>query len=464
MTVPRPFLAAAALALLAACGHETSPTEPSATPSPTPTPVPVYGPEGTIRVSGASPSPLATRVGQNYWCWSNYGNQVAGTESLVAPLGLRVLRAGGHNNDSNTSNGFDPFDEAQIDRFVAYARSVGAQPILQVPLLRNERGGAATPQDAADVVRYCNRTRGYGIRYWEIGNEPDLYADQGDLPGYDVGRFCSDFNAYSDAMKSVDSTIQILGPELSWKYPPQTGGNDWLTPFLSRCRGRFDVVAVHRYPFDAAGATIANALADVSHYESVLRTLRSLLDSMHLADVPLAITEANVSWDGTPERSTQTASPQTFYAGLWLADSLGASISHQLWAMCYWSLSESWTLGFIDSTSRRPRPSYYAFQLVASHTGSTLLAATPPAGFSAYASRRSDDRATFVVVINKNATTNRESIALADLPGAPGGSYSYDFPPYSLGALVIPDDGTPMQVWLYTKDMADAGSPPQRVQ
>jgi hypothetical protein len=457
----RRLTALLAAVVLVGCGDAQAPRP---TPSPTaPSPTPDVGPSGTIRVSGAAPVALATRFGQNYWCWSNYGNQVAGTEGLVSQLGLRLLRAGGHNNDSNTSSGFDPFDEAQIDRFVAYARSVGAEPILQVPLLKNDRGGPATAQDAADMVGYCNRTKGYAIRYWEIGNEPDLYADQGDVPGYDVTRFCNDFNAYSDAMKRVDRSIQVLGPELSWKYYPQSGANDWLSPFLTRCRGRYDVVAVHRYPFDANGATIASAMGDVAGFNSVVRAMRTRMASLGVGDVPLAITEANVSWDGDPAHSAQSASPQTFYAGLWVADSLAAAIRQRLWAMCYWSLSEGWTLGFLDPTSHQPRPSYYAFQLIARHTGPTLLAATPPAGFSAYASRSADGRATLVVVINKNATTNHESIVIADLKTAAGGSYEYDFPPYSLSVLSIPDDARPMTVWMYTKAMADAGSPPQQM-
>jgi hypothetical protein len=135
-----------------------------------------------------------------------------------------------------------------------------------------------------------------------------------------------------------------------------------------------------------------------------------------------------------------------------------------LFRSCYWSLSEGWTLGLIDATARTPRPSYYALQMVTNHMGPTLLAATAPAGFSVYASRAADNRATVLVVINKNATSNTETIVFADLPQAPGGSPAYDFPPYSLGVLSIPDDATPMRVWLYTKAMADAGSPPQQVQ
>ena len=444
------------LCLGSACGSSSTPATPEPSTSPS------AGPPGTIQVSGATSVPMQTRLGENYWCWSNFGNYVRGTEGLVSSLHLGVLRAGGHNNDTNTSNGFDPFDASQIDAFVAYCRRVGAEPILQVPLLKNASGGPATAADAADVVRYCNRTRRYGVRYWEIGNEPDLYSDQGDVPGYGVEQFCSDFNAWSTAMKRADSAISILGPELSWRYFPQTGSDDWLAPFLSRCRGRFDVVAIHRYPFAASASTIANAMGDVAQFRQVVQGVRAQMAASGLAQTPLAVTEANISWDGTPEYSTQSASPQTFYAGLWVADSLGAAIAQQLWAMCYWSLSEDWTLGFIEAGGR-PRPSYYAFQMVAEHVGPVLLPATVPSGFSVYASRSPGGDATSLLVVDKNPTSNQETIALAGVPGAPA-SRSYEFPAYSLTALSIPDDGGAMRVWSYTKALADAGSPPQQVQ
>ena len=49
------------------------------------------------------------------------------------------------------------------------AKKIGAQPIL----IANY--GSGTPQEAADWVRYANVTKGYGAKYWEIGNE--LYGN-----------------------------------------------------------------------------------------------------------------------------------------------------------------------------------------------------------------------------------------------------------------------------------------------
>lgn len=62
--------------------------------------------------------------------------------------------------------GPDTFDNVQIDKAVAYARAVGAEPILQVPLLAADPTGKAAPADtAAAMVTYANVTAKYGIKY-----------------------------------------------------------------------------------------------------------------------------------------------------------------------------------------------------------------------------------------------------------------------------------------------------------
>ncbi|HXY00557.1 MAG TPA: hypothetical protein VEI54_06525 [Candidatus Limnocylindrales bacterium] len=424
------------------------------------------GPSGAIAVSGSNPQPMTTRFGQNYWCWSNYGDQVQGTESLVTALKLNVLRAGGYNNDANTSNGVDPFDYNQIDTYIAYSRAVGAEPILQVSLLADFDGVTRPqPSDAAAIVNYTNVAKGYGVKYWEIGNEPDIYSDQGSYPGYTVNDYANDFNRFSQAMRQVDASIKFVGPDLAWKYFPNvSGANDWLAAFLTLSSGNYDVVSVHRYPFDAQDSTIANALADAQTFSSVIQGVRADMAAAGLPpNFPLAVTEANISWDGDPSHSIATASPQTFFAGLWVADNLSTALQLNLWSVNYWSLSEGWTTGFIDATTKLPKPSYYGFQMISNHVGTTLIQATPPQGFSVYASRNATNDTTILIVINKNATNNSETIVFSGLPTNPTVP-AYKFPAYSLTCLTIPDNGSAMSVWSYTQAMAADGQPPERLQ
>ena len=130
-----------------------------------------------VVISTSVRKPRTTTWSVNYWQWApTYGDDVSDTDALVAALRPGAVRIGGYNNDSNLPN---PFDNAQLDRAVAYARAVGAQPIVQVPRLAAIDGRPPTPEDAAAMVRYANITRSYGLKYFSVGNEPDLYDSAG---------------------------------------------------------------------------------------------------------------------------------------------------------------------------------------------------------------------------------------------------------------------------------------------
>jgi hypothetical protein len=418
-----------------------------------------------IIISGENPQPIQRPIyGQNYWCWNLYGDYVAGTEKKVTDLHLNLLRAGGYNNDAQVSFHFDPFSFAQIDKYVAYCHAVGAEPLLQVPLLKNLHNKPATPEDAAALVYYCNVTKKYNIKYWSIGNEPDIYEGK-DKASYSINDFCRDFHNFSQAMKAVDPTIKILGPELSWKYYPRTAPNDWLTPFLQQCKGDFDIVSVHRYPFAANNCTIENALNDSIYFRAVIKKLRSTMDKLELSGIPLAITEAHITWDNAPANCKYPASSQTYYAAMWLADNLGAALEENVWNVSYWSISEGWYSGFLDAKTKEKRPSYYALQMFSAHFGSAIIqpAAPLPKDFSVYASRSTDNDRTILIIINKNQLPKHQVITFSNFAKSliPR---EYDFPGYSITCLDIPDNGGAMQIWSYTKDLADKGAPPRQIQ
>jgi hypothetical protein len=404
--------------------------------------------KASVTVSGADPKPVSPLFfGQNYWSWvPSWGDAVAGTETKMKDLKLRLLRAGGANNDKQ-----DPvaFSLDEIDDFVAYARGIGAEPLLQVPVIKNIAGTAATAQDAADLVTYVNVTKGYGIKYFSIGNEPDLYVDQKLMPsGYDADAFCTTFSAFASAMRAVDPSIQLVGPDLSWKY--QSGSNDWLTPFLQSCGSVTDVVAVHRYPFDSTACTDKAAYADAATYRQTLSHLRDILQATGQSSKPLAITEANITWDGDPSNPTIAASPGTFPAGLWVADNLGVSLEAQLHSVSYWSLSEGYTLGFFDGTS--PRPALYMLELFSNQFGTEALTVTgAPTSVSIYAGRDATNARSTLFVVNKTNSPLELTVNLTEL--ARSAPATLNVLPLSLEVASLPDDGGAAVVTDYASTM-----------
>jgi hypothetical protein len=424
------------------------------------------------RDGGVPISPFA--FGQNYWNWlsSNGTSGMTGTEPLVTALHLNVVRAGGSNNDTNVPQ---LFDTNQIDKFVAYCRIVGAEPILQVPLVTSAvDGGASTAQSAADLVTYANVTKGYGIKYWEIGNEPDLYTSQ-TLPAVftvigTASEYCAQFSAYVTAMKAANASgpdggapMQFLGPELSYKYTP---GSDWLTPFLDGCKDYVDIVTIHRYPFSGAQTSVNGAFADVTKFRSTLRAVAAIVKGHARPNTPIGLTEANISYDYDPTKYTSMsllAGPGSYPAAIWTADMMGVALENNLWTLAFWNIGEQnaagSVLGYI--VGGQPTPAYYAEQMVsANFRGSELSPSGVPTGFSVYASYDPSQGSTAVLVVNKTMTSAPLALSVDSLA-----VQSFDFPAASVTLVQIPDapDGI-THVLRYTADLAAANMPPKMIQ
>lgn len=418
---------------------------------------------GTIIVSAATRKPRMTTWSVNYWNWMpSYEDDVTGTETKIAALKTAVMRIGGYNNDANTA---DVFDNAQLDKAVAYARAIGAEPLIQAPLLADIDGEPATAATAAAMVTYANITKGYGIKYFSIGNEPDLYATQGSrvdptkpaIPNYKPSDYCASARAYVAAMKVVDPTIKIVGPDLSWHY---IAGNDWLSPILQGCGDVFDIVAIHRYPFNSTQATLDAAKGDATAFANVLLSVRGLMQAAGYGNKPLALTEMNIVYDATA--CQLGASPRTIGSALWLADGLGTAIQNDLWTSAVWDIGDNdlWAFGLVGPPpAHAPNPVYYAYQLYADHFGPTLLEIVQsPTNIRAYASRNHADDTTEIIIVNWDTSSAPLAVQVTGLATAPGPA-TFTVPGLSISAIEIPDNGT-ATAWTYSDQQHQVGQGP----
>ena len=100
--------------------------------------------------------------------------------------------------------------------------------------------------NGGNLVKYANKTKNYGIKYWEIGNE--LYnaaSSETDLhpsPGNGASYATYESNFYTD-MKAIDSTILIGVPVGQGVYSWLT---NWTLPAMANAK--YDAVAYHNYP------------------------------------------------------------------------------------------------------------------------------------------------------------------------------------------------------------------------
>lgn len=97
-------------------------------------------------------------------------------------------------------------DLLDFDEFIALCRRLGAEPWVVVPYdtsARTKRYGDFL-EHAVAWVTYANRTRGYGVKYWEVGNENWSSQSRNPNPGRSV-----DILQIAKAMKKADPSIRI---------------------------------------------------------------------------------------------------------------------------------------------------------------------------------------------------------------------------------------------------------------
>lgn len=155
-----------------------------------------------------------TAYGLNSAVWDSQMN-VPQVQDLLQQAGVQMLRYPGgsygdiYNWQDNTAPGGYVAPGTDFDSFMGTVKKIGAQPIL----IANY--GSGTPQEAADWVRYANVTKGYGDKYWEIGNE--IYGngyygsdwETDDHASKSPATYASNLLQYADAMKAVDPAIKI---------------------------------------------------------------------------------------------------------------------------------------------------------------------------------------------------------------------------------------------------------------
>lgn len=393
------FLRWLGIFFLVGCGSATAPTAvaPTTTVSAAmavvPTPPPgalLIEPEQTL--GAISPAVYGT----------NYGPWVVVPFELQAQAnsaGLHYLRfPGGNWGDLNN------ITHRQLDQFVTLARAMGAEPSISVRL----RGG--TVEAAVDLLTYANITQKYAIRYWSIGNEPSLYKE------YDTERYNTEWRAFATAMKAVDPTILLIGPDthqftgetsvngVPAVNPTDSNGRPWLRAFLEENGDLVDIVAIHRYPFPVSltsTTSIAELRANSREWDTIIPNLRALIQETTGRDLPVAVTEINSHWT---KAVGGEATPDSFYNAIWWGDVLGRMIQQDVDMVGHFVLQTKDSAGGWGLLSRDGvRPTYYVYQMY-KHFGTQRLAATSDDPLvSVYAARRTNGALT-VMVINLGAT------------------------------------------------------------
>jgi hypothetical protein len=392
------FITLIFLFLLAACGPATTATpvapaltkEPTVTPTATPVVLPTTIP-GTLSVNPSIPlGPISP-----FLFGTNYGPGqavVLDVMPLVEQAGFTILRYPGGATTDNMD--VQPF---QVDQFMAFCKQTGSAPMISVRLL----GG--TPEAAAKLVRYTNIEKKYGVVYWSIGNEPSIYSElkYADYD-YTTENLNRDWRPIAEAMKAVDPTIKLVGPEIhQWNSsyattPKDSAGRDWMTEFLKVNGDLIDVVSVHRYPLHAPTnpVTIQDLRENTKAWNAEVDYLRNLTIEILGHELPIAITELNSDPSAI---QFQEASPDSFYNAIWYADVLGQLMNSDVFMVNQWVISQRSTgLGLFKGSE--VRPTYYVFPLYKNFGNEQVFASSGVPYVDVFAAKRADGALTLMVI------------------------------------------------------------------
>ncbi|MGH3416619.1 MAG: alpha-L-arabinofuranosidase, partial [Actinocrinis sp.] len=245
----------------------------------------------------------ATGYGLNSAVWDSTMNTPP-VQDLLGQANIGMLRyPGGSYGDiyhwqDNTAPGGYVAPGTDFDSFMGTAKKIGAQPIL----IANY--GTGTPDEAAGWVRYANVTKGYGDKYWEIGNEnygngyygADWEADN--HASKSPTAYADNVLQYASAMKAVDPTIKIgavLTLPGNWPDGVLASGDsaDWNRTVLQIAGSAVDFVIVHWYPSGTGASTVLSEPEQLTGELQQLRQEINQYGGANASRLGVALTEVN---------------------------------------------------------------------------------------------------------------------------------------------------------------------------
>lgn len=137
----------------------------------------------------------------------------------------------------------------EIDALAKYADDIGAEVMIEVNVTEND------PQMWADMVRYTNIEKGYGFKYWEIGNENEATWNEYLSPT----EYMTRYKAYRDAMKAVDPSIIVIGGGFSGAVEYSIGQANNLVREMGEIAKVGDGITWHWY-MEHTNNTIGNIM------------------------------------------------------------------------------------------------------------------------------------------------------------------------------------------------------------
>jgi hypothetical protein len=261
------------------------------------------------------------------------------------------------------------------------------------------------------------------VRFWTVGNEPDLLLNPDTGKPFTVAEYVADFVQFSTLMHTYDPEIQVFGPEISQfsgvgAGPLDPAGQDWMGGFLNGVGAYekahpqlkfhlLDDVSFHFYPFSDAGSASAGMMTNAEEWNYLLPSLRQLVRQSLGRDAPVAVTEINSNATKQP--------PPPGLAALWWADTLGALMNHEVQYVAFFA-AEGVDTPYPLFTSNGLNPTAMLRVLeVFSHLQQQLVPVPSERDpISIYATQDAAHRAVSLLFVNKAPVTQLAQVSSAN--------------------------------------------------
>jgi alpha-N-arabinofuranosidase len=287
-------------------------------------------------------SPFSVGLNVNFWFDSDkYKKRGRSLEAALMEMGVKTLRYPGGSKSQKDLWSVSPFEKSQptvcrmgdnswpwnnaptvfnpdgsytntkmdFDEFMTLCKKIGAQPVLVINCQGYKNPDNAiscvTKEQllvtAKEWVRYANITKGYNVKYWEIGNEPSLDDHMGGKWQMTADEYAAIVNEFSKIMKSVDPTIKI-GAWRSWSP-------EWMKTILEKTVKNIDFLICHSY-YAPAGLNDyrGKPLQETEALKDVYEANKAIdnLPEPYRSEIKIAVTEFGArEWTGIkwPEKS-----------------------------------------------------------------------------------------------------------------------------------------------------------------
>jgi hypothetical protein len=259
--------------------------------------------------------------------------------------------------------------DLDFDEFMTVVKCLGGQASIVLNLrywvAKGDIEGGI--KEAEDWVNYANKQKGYGVRYWEFGNEEyfDTVQKLAPMSGAQYGKY---YAAFRQRLKAIDPSIElgmVMPNDVSAKVARDNG--PWWDDAMKGAQGEVDYVVIHRYVVPKVGKLLRTG----STIGEMLASIKAQMHTTPGKAVPIHLTEWNIG-----SRSIDNPNiikHDTVGHALFVADAILDEAEQGVRFATFWPLLGPQEQGLLDKSSLSLNAPGEVMKMMASLSGWSIV-------------------------------------------------------------------------------------------